>query len=80
MQRFFLGLAAGYTNSDYFSAANGVTATRNDNFYYIDPSIDFNITRYWSFGAYYVHRQDSSSFAFFSFKDNQVGIRTKLTF
>ncbi len=80
MQRFFLGFAAGYTNSNYFSAAQGVTATRNDDFYYIDPSIDFNITRYWTFGAYYVHREDSSSFAFFSFKDNQVGLRTRLTF
>lgn len=80
MQRFFLGFAAGYTNSNYFSAAQGVTATRNDDFYYITPSIDFNVTRYWTFGAYYVHREDSSSFGFFSFKDNQVGIRTKLTF
>ncbi len=80
LQRFYLGFAAGYTNSSYFSAANGVTATRNDDFFYIDPSVDFNITRYWTFGAYYVHREDSSSFAFFSFKDNQVGIRTRLTF
>jgi hypothetical protein len=80
MQRFFLGFAVGYTNSSYFSAAQGVTATRNDDFYYIDPSIDFNVTRYWTFGAYYVHREDTSSFAFFSFKDNQVGIRTRLTF
>jgi hypothetical protein len=80
MQRFSLGFAAGYTNSDYFSAAKNVSASRNDDFYYIDPSIDFNITRYWTFGAYYVHREDSSSFAFFSFKDDQVGIRTRLTF
>lgn len=80
MQRFFLGFAAGYTNSNYFSTVSGVSDSRNDNFYYIDPSIDFNITRFWTFGAYYVHREDSSSFSSFSFKDNQVGLRTKLTF
>jgi hypothetical protein len=57
-----------------------VSATRNDNFYYIDPSVDFNVTRFWTFGAYYVHRQDSSSFSLSSFTDNQVGLRTKLTF
>jgi hypothetical protein len=80
MQRFYLGFAAGYTNSNYFSTINGVSDSRNDDFYYIDPSIDFNITRFWTFGAYYVHREDTSSFPFFSFKDNQVGLRTKLTF
>jgi hypothetical protein len=80
MQRFYFGFAAGYTNSNYFSTISGVSDTRNDNFYYIDPSVDFNITRFWTFGAYYVHREDSSSFPFFSFKDNQVGLRTKLTF
>jgi hypothetical protein len=80
MQRFYLGFAAGYTNSNYFSTVSGVSDTRNDDFYYIDPSVDFNITRFWTFGAYYVHREDTSSFSSFSFKDNQVGIRTKLTF
>lgn len=80
MQRFYFGLAAGYTNSSYFSTVSGVSDSRNDDFYYIDPSVDFNVTRFWTFGAYYVHREDSSSFPFFSFKDNQVGLRTKLTF
>ena len=80
VQRFFFGFAAGYTNSDYFSTVSGFTANRNDNFYYLDPSIDFNVTRFWTFGAYYVHRENSTSFSSFSFTDNQVGIRTKLTF
>jgi hypothetical protein len=80
LQRFYLGFAVGYTNSNYFSTLNGISATRNDDFYYIDPSIDFNVTRYWTFGAYYVHREDSSNFVGFSFDDNQVGIRSKLTF
>jgi hypothetical protein len=80
VQRFYFGFAVGYTNTNYFSTVSGVSATRNDNFYYIDPSVDFNVTRFWTFGAYYVHRQDSSSFSLSSFTDNQVGLRTKLTF
>jgi hypothetical protein len=80
LQRFFFGFAVGYSNSDYFSAASGVNATRSDDFFYVTPSVDFNVTRYWTFGAYYVHREDSSNFALFSFTDNQFGIRTKLTF
>jgi hypothetical protein len=80
VQRVFFGFAVGYTNSNYFSVLNGVSATRNDNYYYIEPSLDTNITRYWTVGAYYLHREDSSSFSSFSFYDNQVGLRTKLTF
>ena len=80
LQRFFVGLAVGYTNSSYFSTTTGINATRDDNFYYIDPSIDFNITRYWSAGVYYVHRENSSSLQFFGFNDDQVGFRTRLTF
>ena len=80
LQRFFVGLAVGYTNNNYFSTVNGVNSTRNDDFYYIDPSIDFNVTRFWTFGGYYVHRETTSSVALFSFTDNQFGFRTKLTF
>ena len=80
MQRFFIGVAVGYTNSDYFSTVSGFTANRSDNFYYVSPSIDFNVTRFWTFGAYYTHRKDSSSVSFSNFTDNQLGIRTKLTF
>ena len=80
LQRFFFGFAVGYTNSNYFSTVSGISANRNDDFYYITPSVDFNITRFWTFGAYYVHREDSSSVPFSSFTDNQAGLRTKLTF
>jgi hypothetical protein len=80
LQRFFIGLAVGYTNDSYFSTVNGINSTKNDDFYYIDPSIDFNITRFWTLGGYYVHRENTSSVPFFSFTDNQFGFRTRLTF
>jgi hypothetical protein len=80
LQRFFVGFAVGYTNNSYFSTINGITANRDDNFYYISPSVDFNVTRFWTFGVYYQHRENSSSDGFSSFQDNQAGIRTKLTF
>jgi hypothetical protein len=80
MQRFYLGLSTGFENSSYFSTVQGVSATRDDNYYYIEPSVDCTITRFWTAGAYYLHRQNSSSFDFFSFYDNQFGVRTTLTF
>ncbi|PYK39421.1 MAG: hypothetical protein DME49_03885 [Verrucomicrobia bacterium] len=80
LQRIYLGLAAGYENADYFSTVNGVSATRDDDYYFVEPSVDVLITRFWSAGVYYLHREDISSFDFFSFYDNQVGVRTTFRF
>jgi hypothetical protein len=80
LQRIYLGLAAGYENDDYFPTATGVSATRNDDYYYVEPSVDVLITRFLSTGVYYLHRQDFSSIDFFSFYDNQVGVRATVRF
>jgi Putative beta-barrel porin 2 len=80
LQRLYLAVAAGYENDDYFSTASGVSATRNDDYYFVEPSLDVLITRYWSAGVYYLHREDFSSIDFFSFYDNQVGVRTTIRF
>ena len=78
--RVYLGLSAGYENSDYFSTVTGVSATRSDNYYFVQPSIDIVVTRYLTVGAYYLHREDTSTFDFFSFYDNQVALRATLKF
>jgi hypothetical protein len=80
LQRCTLTFAVGYINSDYFSAVEGVSATRNDDYFYIQPAIDVKITRYWAMGGYYMHRESSSSLDLFSFNDNQFGVRATLTF
>jgi hypothetical protein len=83
-QRLFsrvnLGLGVGYTNSEYLSATTGASTARSDDYFYIEPSLDVDITRYWSIGVYYLYRQDSSTLALFSFYDNQFGVRSSLTF
>jgi len=83
-QRLFsrvnFSLGIGYTNSEYLSATTGTSTARSDDYFYIEPSIDLDITRYWSIGVYYLYRQDSSTLALFSFYDNQFGVRTSLTF
>jgi len=80
LQRIYLGLAAGYENSDYFATSTGVNATRNDDYYFVEPSVDVLITRFLSAGVYYLHRRDDSSIASFSFYDNQVGVRATIRF
>src|SRR6266550_4365155 len=78
--RVYLGLGAGYENSDYISTNRNVSATRNDDYWFIEPSVDVLITRWLSAGVYYLHRQDSSNQQFFDWEDNQVGVRATLRF
>jgi hypothetical protein len=79
-QRWFLGLNAGYENSDYFSTVGTTGPDRNDDYFFVQPSIAVRVTRFWTVGAYYLHRVNNSSFDAFSFHDNQVGVRTSLEF
>ncbi len=80
LQRIFLGLNGGYENSDYFSTVGTSGATRNDDYFFIQPSIAVSVTRFWTVGAYYLHRVNSSSFDAFDFHDNQFGLRSTLEF
>ena len=78
--RVYLGLGAGYEHSNYFSTDRDVSAARDDDYWFIEPSVDVLITRWLSAGVYYLHREDSSNQDFFSWEDNQVGVRATLRF
>ena len=80
LQRFFLGVNAGYETSDYFSTVGAATPERDDDYFFVQPSIGVRVTRFWTVGAYYLRRQNSSSFDAFSFHDNQYGLRSTLEF
>jgi hypothetical protein len=80
LQRFILSFTAGYQNLDYFGAFTHTVASREDNYYFIQPSIDARITRFWFAGAFLVYRENISNLSNFRFNDTQVGIRTALTF
>jgi hypothetical protein len=79
-ERVYLSVSGGYENSDYFSALAGISASRHDNYYFVEPAVDVSIMRFWTAGAYYLHRENESNFTAFSFYDNQIGLRTTLTF
>jgi hypothetical protein len=78
--RLYVGLGGGYENSNYFAAANNVSAPRDDDYWFIEPSLDVLISRWLSAGVYYLHREDTSNIDFFSFDDNQVGVRATARF
>lgn len=80
LQRIYFGLTVGYENSEYFSTISGLSSLRSDDYYFLQASLDFNLTSFWTAGVYYFYREDDSSLNTFSFYDNQFGIRTSLTF
>lgn len=79
-RRFYFGLGAGYENSDYIATDRDVSAPRNDDYWFVEPSLDVLITRWLSAGVYYLHREDSSDINSSSFDDNQVGVRATVRF
>src|ERR1051326_2415312 len=79
-RRLYFGLGAGYENSDYFATDRHTNAPRNDDYWFVEPSLDVLITRWLSAGVYYLHREDISDIDFFSFYDNQVGVWATVRF
>ena len=57
-----------------------VDAIREDDYYFVSPSLDVLITRWLSVGVYYLHREDCSNIDFLSFDNNQVGLRATVRF
>jgi len=80
LQRFYLGLTGGYENSSYFSTTSGVSSNREDDYYFLQASLDLNLTNYWTAGIFYLYRESDSSLESFSFYDNQFGFQTSLTY
>jgi hypothetical protein len=78
--RFYLGLGAGYENSDYFSTDRNTNARATQDYWFIEPSVDVLITRWLSAGVYYLHRESSSDDVLFGWQDNQVGVRATVRF
>jgi hypothetical protein len=73
-------LGGGYEHADYFATDRNVSSSGNDDYWFIEPSVDVLITRWLSAGVYYLHREDVSDVDNFSWDDNQVGVRATLRF
>jgi hypothetical protein len=87
LHRFYLGLGVGYEHSNYLATDRSVDATRDDDYWFIEPSLDVLITRWLSAGVYYLHREQTSNDNgapggqnFFNWEDNQVGVRATVRF
>jgi len=82
LQRVYVGFTAGYEHAHYFPTINGVNgaASRDDNYYLIEPAVDVMVTRWCTVGAYYLYRTNDSPIARFDYYENQVGMRASFTY
>jgi hypothetical protein len=82
LQRVYVGFTAGYEHADYFPTVNGVdgNASRNDDYFLIEPAVDVMVTRWFTVGAYYLYRTNDSPIARFDYYENQVGMRASFTY
>lgn len=81
-KQLYLNLLGGYEHVEYFNAIDLPVPlpTLRDDYFYVQPSADILLTRYWSFGGYYLRRQNSGSISTVDFYSNEAGLRTTIKF
>ena len=78
----YFTLLGGYEHVEYFNAIDlpMPLPTLEDDFFYIQPSVDIVLTRFWLFGGYYLRRQNTGSVSTIDFHANEFGVRTTIKF
>jgi hypothetical protein len=81
-RQLYLTLLGGYEHVEYFNAIDlpMPLPTLRADYFYVQPSADILLTRYWSFGGYYLRRQNSGSISTVDFYSNEAGVRTTIKF
>ncbi len=73
-------LKGGYENNSYFYTDIRAASPREDNFFYINPAIQFRFTEHAKIEVFYNYRQNESDNSGYAFTDNQTGVRVSFTF
>ena len=81
-KQLYLTLLGGYEHVEYFNTIDlpMPLPTLRADYFYLQPSADILLTRYWSFGGYYLRRQNSGSISTVDFYSNEGGVRTTIKF
>jgi hypothetical protein len=76
-----VSLALGYVNTNYTATATNVTATREDNYYYARPGVEWKALSWLSVGIFYEYSQDlSQGGTANSFSRDRAGIDMAIEF
>lgn len=81
LERFSISLTGGYQHLAYDSTGSGGAGSgREDDYFFVGPGFDYNITDRWTAGVFYQYRQTSSSEPNAGFENNQAGLRSTFRF
>ncbi len=81
-QRFTASLSGGYEFGDYESTVSGVTAPRQDSYFYLSPSLAMTINNWWSASIFYRYSQNDSDGGpgNFDFMAHQIGLSSTISY
>ena len=79
-QRLYLRLSAGYSHTDYRAETNDPNTPRSDDYFFVQPGLDYNLRNNVTVGGFYSFRTNLSDQSNRNFTDDQVGIRLSLLF
>jgi uncharacterized protein (PEP-CTERM system associated) len=80
-ERIQVSLGVGYEFADYQATAANVNASREDNFYFIRPTLTYALSRGFSSSLFYqFSKDDSTGFGASSFERNSAGVMLNYAF
>lgn len=65
--------AGGYNHSDYSAASRRDATSRADSYYFVRPSLRFDVARRLHVEVFYLYQQNDSTYAPTAFQDTQAG-------
>lgn len=75
-----LVMSGGYNHSDYQPTIRGRTPSRDDDYFFVRPSVRFAVTSRVNIEIFYLHQENDSTRATSAFRDNQAGARVHLEY
>ena len=79
-ERLDFNINSGYEQASYFSVFSDIESDRRDEYFFVEPSLEWKITDKWNAALFYIYRENQSNTGPFGFAENQVGLRTSITF
>ncbi len=79
-QAYFLALTAGYENDEYQNVTPMPGAQREDDYFYLQPSLTWAANGWLKVSAFDRYAEDNSNFDIFTYDTNQVGVSISATY
>lgn len=88
LEKYSAMLAFGYENTDYSDVTNDPSSDgdRNDNYFWIRPTLDYQFNERWTMGVFYQYRHKTSNADVvgvadaFDYSNNQIGLYSNYRF